>query len=80
LIDFLPAFKTIFIITGCFQNNFLGSQATTWKREQASRRGLLEYFSELVSDFMEASRNTFLNLHKKGNIVKSISAHKKVPI
>jgi hypothetical protein len=41
-------------------------QAAIGKPEQASRRGFLEGFSQLVSDFIEAGRYLILNvLHKK---------------
>jgi hypothetical protein len=44
----------------------LESQAAIGKPEQATRRELLEGFSQLVSDFLEVSRNYILeNFHKK---------------
>ncbi len=48
------------------------SQAATWKPEQTSWRGLVEGFSELVSDFIAASRNFIIfSTKRQQNLVKS---------
>jgi hypothetical protein len=73
-----------------FQNNFqnhrrlleqlLKSQAASGNPEQAPFRGLLEGFSQLVSDYIEACRNFILDfLHKKTvkKCEKTFSAHSK---
>jgi hypothetical protein len=56
----------------------LESQAATWKPEQASWRGLMEVFLELVSDLIATSKNFILIFSTKGqlNIVKTISGNK----
>jgi hypothetical protein len=56
-------------------NNFLESQATAWKPEQASWRGFLEGFSELVSDFVEATETLFEIFYTK-NQPKIVKNHK----
>jgi hypothetical protein len=45
-----------------------------WKPEQGSGRGLLEVFSQLVSDFIEARKNFILDVLTK-ETVKNIIAH-----
>ncbi len=55
-----------FRITSEFSEQLLKAQAAIRKPKQALWRGLLEGISQLVSDFIEASRNFILNfLHKK---------------
>ncbi len=76
----------VHVIVG-FRNNFqnhcwlseqLFSKAATWKLDQASWRGLLEVFSELVSDSKELSRqlyNFFTKRHP--SFVETIVTHSK---
>ncbi len=74
----IASFRNNFKNHTCFQNNFLKSLTTTWKLEKASWRGLLEGFSELVSDFKEASRNLIFIFSTKGSqYCKTISADTK---
>ncbi len=64
--EFSQVYSTVHVLAG-FRNGFqvdrrlpeqfLASQAAIGKQEQASRNGLLEGFSKLVSDFIEASKN-----------------------
>ncbi len=57
---------------------FLETQVDIRKPIQAPRRGTLEGISQLVSGFIEASRNFNLKSFTKDNkIVKTISAHSK---
>jgi hypothetical protein len=54
-------------------------QAAIGKPEQASRRVLLEGFSQLVSDIRGASRNfTLIYYNNTAKILKTISGNKKV--
>jgi len=88
LVDF---FQCTFFMAGFrknFRNNFqdhrhlskqlLESQAAIRKPEQVSWRVLLEWFSQLVSDFIEAAETLFwmffLQKDRK-RIVKTINAH-----
>ncbi len=58
------AFGTIFRITGGFRNNFYSHRRLPESRNK--RRGLLEEYSELVSDFQKSSINFGINfLHKR---------------
>jgi hypothetical protein len=57
----------------------LNAQAAIRKPEQALWRGLLAGISQLVSDFLEATRNFILGFLQKIQlkIVQTISAHSK---
>ncbi len=56
----------------------LASQAAIEKPDQASRRGLLEGFSKLLSDLIEVSKNFgFDFLHEE--VVKNCESHRRSP-
>ncbi len=89
LLSYTGRFFLKFTFMRGFWNNFqdhkqlsyqlLESHAVFRKKEQAFWRGLLDRFSQLVSDFIEVSRNFIFDflLKKTAKNVKTISAHTK---